>query len=1379
MSKYKKKKRVRYNPNEPSDGPSRRVKAFLTERVQMPAETVEESAAIGRRGAKKATPPPANAAAYRLRALLQSREVENLPPGGDPKPGTRAKRDPLPAPGVAGGYWLPIGPFGVRKGQAPGDPVISGRVSRLGFSPDGRRVYLATANSGVWVSEDKGRSWTSLMGPDFDKDPLSMSSNSLSCGAIAVVRDAGTGLDRIYVGTGEGDAGDYGSGGTGSGLGYFGVGPIISKDGGKNWLQEPSSIDTPGIPFSGLTGQAFFEMALHPDDPEMVIAATSAGVFRREKVAPASADYRWVQLTNFKATAAAVGATPTFCTSVVVAKQGATVAFFAFVIIGATKGVYRSTNNGAEWVLLTATGFPPANQVHRNGRVGVSAGNPNVVYALLPSSGIAGTPKAARFLGLYRWESTDTQWRKVDGVPDTLFGPDPQKGGQGHYDNCIVVDPQNPNRVFVGGSTVWTNIDGDINPLFGEWAAAIYRCLVSVSKKPDNTVLGVSANATYIGTGVHSDVHALAFPPGNPQDLWVACDGGVFQTEWPDGSGMVFRPRNHGLQTMTMNYMDLHPTEDHILFCGTQDNGGQVYNGKESWMVVSLGDCGYCVVNWHDPKKVLDTYTNTTINRSTDYGNRDSFGRSSPGTDSNDVSLFYAPLVGTPPGAGGADAADHVACGSQRLWLSENFGRSWKSIPNNDFAQDATTASIRAIAFASPTKIYAGNEAGDVYRYEKKDNQWSRFLMTPAPAPAFQPNRVTAIAIDPSDATGDSIYVAIGGILGNANHVWHGRYQPGSAPGVAPVVAPSTTWTPQGGPAAATRLPDVQHNALAIDPVSRVIYVGNDLGVWKATPKAVLEWEKYSQGLPDAAVIDLKIKGKLLRAATHGRGVFERQTDYVGVPIPVKLYVRSTELDAGERKKNTDGLAYPFNPSQKASILESPDIRVEAPNQDGSFRSSTDVDFIEFSETVRDDNERVPAHPISRVRSRVYVRIHNKGTGNASDTRATLLIANSTSGVPALPAEHINAITNGLPYNNAQWKTVGIQTVRNLRIGNPQVLCFELSASLLPAFADVSGDTRCVLAVILHHPDDAYTGVPRTTGGGFESDIKKIAEQRHHLALRQIKIVRYDGQVPPTFPYRALPGFAAIPSSATTLKASFDSFLGAALRNNDNFFDRHFAKLLLWSLANNGQDGNALPAPDALAFSKKIEITALVSTVARTPLIWCAQESITIKAKIDASGKGALPDTAGDFGGSGGGSGNKASQPCAVPVSGARILDGADQGANGKATDKTRAMRAFTCLNFSKGGGGGANDGGTPGGAGGGIVVLCAPSIKFEAGAMIDVSGLKGNGNSGGGGGGLIILIANEFPGYNENTHTNVAGGAKSGTSGIGGTGLVLKLQYS
>jgi hypothetical protein len=170
--------------------------------------------------------------------------------------------------------WIPIGPSVLCKGQAATQPPTSGRTVGISVAPGGERVYIATANGGVWYSEDTGQSWRSLM-EAFDLNPLQDGSDSLACGAIALVPGETASQDRIYVGTGEGAGADY-----------FGVGPIVSKNGGSSWIPEISIPD--------LAGSAFYALAIDPADADRVVGATRGNrLYRRET--DGSGGFHWIQ----------------------------------------------------------------------------------------------------------------------------------------------------------------------------------------------------------------------------------------------------------------------------------------------------------------------------------------------------------------------------------------------------------------------------------------------------------------------------------------------------------------------------------------------------------------------------------------------------------------------------------------------------------------------------------------------------------------------------------------------------------------------------------------------------------------------------------------------------------------------------------------------------------------------------------------------------------------------------------------------------------------------------------------------------------------------------------------------------------------------------
>ncbi|MDT5059558.1 MAG: hypothetical protein QOH63_17 [Acidobacteriota bacterium] len=906
--------------------------------------------------------------------------------------------------------WIPTGPSVMRKGQASNRPAVSGRLAGIAVARGGKRVYIASANGGVWRSDDGGLSWRSTM-EAWDLDPTTDSSDSLACGAIALDLDD---PDRIYVGTGEGDT-VFIKGGKVTGTGaYFGVGPIRSDDGGRNWRQEPFA---PGS--QPTEGSAFYALAVDPKDRENVVGATIHGLYRREP--DGSGGYHWAR----KRTG--------IFTSVVVTRGDGITVFSAAQWGG---GVFFSFD-GDKWDAL-GTGFP----VPGAGRVGLAVQplNPEVLYCLIERMSDHGT------LGVWRFDAGSNAWKVVAGHPPQLLG------NQGSYDLAIAVDPTEENLIYLGGAS--------FRPPGGQYSASLYRCQVISSGSAYKMI------PVYMGASVHADVHTLHFTPDERNSLWVGCDGGLFYNNEASGSD-IFVQRNVGLATATMNKIGLHPTEHAVLFCGTQDNGTIRYTGEEVWFHSGAGDGGFVVINWNDPYKIVRTYVQGIM-----YGTTD--GGQSYNSWNKNVSIpldlkraeFYAPLAGTPYNPAAPAEADILAFGGMRPWLSHNFGDAWQSIPNND-QTDELGFPITALMFASATRLYVGTNTreatdengqlvtigGEVYRFDLSNNHWTRTRISATP---LLVGPITSIAVDPSDQSGDSIYLTLGGI-GDYRHVWH--YD-------------GSTWEERSGPphTSPDSLLDVQHNVVVIDPLNTGnLYVGADIGVWRSTDSGAT-WATFVNGLPDAAVLDLKIfePQRLLFASTHGRGVFERILDSDTAP-GTELYIRDTQLDL-RRFPSAYGAPDPTIFGSRVKAGASPDIKVDVPTASGVYQSpSNRINFFEFVDTIEDRSDAVTAldSTVGTVNHRVYVQVHNRGVVPAADIRVMLLLAPASNGIPSLPNAYEVNVQNGTPINNPQWKTVDVQTIDEIQIGSPKVASFDLPSSmLLPPAAPAVGAEYVLLALI-------------------------------------------------------------------------------------------------------------------------------------------------------------------------------------------------------------------------------------------------------------------------------------------------------------------------
>jgi hypothetical protein len=969
--------------------------------------------------------------------------------------------------------WTPVGPIAIRRGQAESEPVVGGRVQDIAVSADGQRVYAAAANGGVWRSTDAGRTWEPTMDLQ-DPDPIDLDPgasglrqvDTLACGAIALIDGGMQSLDRLYLGTGEGH----------SSLDDFrGTGMWASRDGGTTWTQEPA---LPGT-VDGLIGEGVFAIAVDPDDNEHALAATTRGLVRRAPAVGATPP-TWTQESPLPGLSPSVDVT-----SVVVAKWGGSRNFYAAPRGGPpiTSQTTGSPNVNSGWTAL-ATGFP-TNQVGRI-TLGVSADDPPVLYALVafgppapaPPPPAPQPPANGRLHGLYRLDLTPVPggappnaWQQVTGVPDLLFG---SRGSfQGWYDQAVQVDPQDRNRVYLGGS----HSDGP---------ASIYRCEVTMSGGSP------SASCRNIGARVHPDIQALLIRPGSDRELWVGCDGGVFVTPDARGGPELFEPRNTGLSTVTLVSLASHPAETSYAFSGVQDNGGARYTGSEIWLHQLAGDGGYTVLHSGDQKRLLNGYTNASIRRAATDAARYSetevdppLGKVTPtgGTTRDERVLFYPPIVAAP------DNPNVVAMGAERPWVSTNFGNSWTALPFPGGSPAAAPPLVRSLAFASSTRLWAGYSNGGLFRYDLVGGAWgpATALRTGPSNPALGGRPITCITVDPADAQ-NSVYLTIGGFQ-HPDRVYHLTLPPPAPPGGGPPPPPPVpVWQPRAGPAAPSpnRLLDTQHNVLVVEPGQPTnLYVGADIGVWQSTD-AGANWAPLSFGLPDAAVFDLGFVDlpaaapdpavRLLRAATHGRGAWEL---LLSGPAPagddVELYLRANVLDDRRGRAARAGARPPADPGHATTLDASPDIRLDPPNARGVYRidPATPADLVQVEDRCTGDVVAVSV-PERPVVTRVHVVVRNRGRFAVGNVQASLLvgrIAEGSATAPDLPANWASDVRNQTTIDNGTWKTVAVRTVDAMQAGFPRVVTFELPSTALPPASESDG-RQFALLVVLHHADD-------------------------------------------------------------------------------------------------------------------------------------------------------------------------------------------------------------------------------------------------------------------------------------------------------------------
>jgi hypothetical protein len=633
------------------------------------------------RGEDRPTDRAAHLARYRPAA--DPRLVASAVPGSKAaKKGRRASAGAVPHSGPVGDLdlWLPIGPTVMTNGQATGDPNVAGRIRDIAVEPiAGQRIYAASAGGGAWFSGDRGNTWQPL--DDFqvaDLSDVTDLAGALTCGALHVIwgTAADGSQDVVWVGTGEpaltlGGLQAVAGGGPGGGL-----------PGGKmlgiGFLNRDPAVDphtwtvVKGEPQAGhadsLRGHGVYRIVADPGNKEQLVAATTNGLYLRP---PGGT---WGKITAY------ASGNHTQPADTLLTRAGNVVRVWV-----ATASALKV----AEFTGPPATAINPASlafsdvglpSVARNPLPGAPAGTTDggtriqlasdgtTVFALgrsvIPTDSKRTTPPAA----LWRVDATapllNLAGTLLTGLPADLFM---STGDQSDYDMCITTHPGVSGRVYVGGAVA----DGD---------AAIYRCETTAS----------AVTATLIGGGVHADVHVLRVGPVSPSDatkhtVWVGCDGGIFRSD-SDGDAGTFRNSNDGLAVLQPGYVSCHPSNPGVVVAGFQDNGTAVRVGDGVWRQSLRGDGGGVVFDPvpANPGRYFRQYVQASW-ESSDGGSTAPVERRNARANGNlktsetiesSSSLFYS---GAAALSYGSDT--HLALGTDRVWYSRDWGRSWVTLP--------------------------------------------------------------------------------------------------------------------------------------------------------------------------------------------------------------------------------------------------------------------------------------------------------------------------------------------------------------------------------------------------------------------------------------------------------------------------------------------------------------------------------------------------------------------------------------------------------------------------------------------------------------------------------------------------------------------------
>ena len=309
----------------------------------------------------------------------------------------------FPSSLYSGLRWRLIGPF--RGGRSNGVTGVPGQPNTF---------YFGAVGGGVWKSENSGRTWT----PVFDSQPIA------SIGAIAV---APSNSNVVYVGTGEADMRSQIS---------YGNGVYKSTDAGKTWTHV-------GLDNTRQIGRILVD----PQNPDSVFVAAlghayganpDRGVYRSKD---GGATWQLILHKSDDIGAIDLAFDPQNARTIYSTLWNTRRPPWSIYApsYGPGSGIFKSTDGGDTWQQLTQ-GLPTEGV----GRIGIAVApaNPKIVYAIVD----------AKQGGIYRSDDAGGSWRRMSDETRIWI--------RGWYFSNVVVDPKDPETLYVSDTSVYRSTDG-------------------------------------------------------------------------------------------------------------------------------------------------------------------------------------------------------------------------------------------------------------------------------------------------------------------------------------------------------------------------------------------------------------------------------------------------------------------------------------------------------------------------------------------------------------------------------------------------------------------------------------------------------------------------------------------------------------------------------------------------------------------------------------------------------------------------------------------------------------------------------------------------------------------------------------------------------
>lgn len=463
-----------------------------------------------------------------------------------------------------------VDPLDTLHFRSIGPATMSGRIADLAvYEKNPSIYYVGTAHGGVWKTVNNGTTF----------DALFQDKGNMAIGDVTISQ---TNPNLVWVGTGEASNRQSVS---------WGNGVWKSTDGGQTWTH--MGLDT---------SYHINRILIHPDNNDVVYVSAVGAVFGpggdRGVYKTTDGGKSWRKVLSGDADTGAddlaMSATnPNIMWATLYQRRRSQCCFNGG---GPGSGLHKSTDGGETWAKVE-NGLPTGDL----GRMAVDVyrRSANIVYVLVeaPTPAAAGgragggagpgraggAPQPAAGLsggtGLWRSDDGGASFRQV-----SANNPRPM------YFSQLIIDPDNPDRVYYGGVGLQMTIDGG------------------------------RTMATDAALATHDDVHAIWINPANPDHLLIGHDGGVsvsydMSKTWNQHNNLPLALFYHVSVDNSLPFRVCGGLQDNYNWCGPSKTRFTKGILNSDWYQVQGGDGFVVLIDQNDPRYVYSESQNGNIQR--------------------------------------------------------------------------------------------------------------------------------------------------------------------------------------------------------------------------------------------------------------------------------------------------------------------------------------------------------------------------------------------------------------------------------------------------------------------------------------------------------------------------------------------------------------------------------------------------------------------------------------------------------------------------------------------------------------------------------------------------------------------------------------------